>query len=148
MFCTCIAGDSKGCYLCNPRDFIKYKGCWYRKDDSIFERKEAEKMPKDCGCGERRMSSPAPTPADREYHVDVQLERLERNTEFLNDAINCLATKLIRILRPDAPVDKGNQAVSCPQTPLAEEIFKYNNAIENSIDYLRTIAERIEIDQK
>jgi hypothetical protein len=60
MFCTCIAGDSKGCYICKPNDFILHKGCWYRKDEKTMPSGFGGSVEKSCGCGVTR---PAPTSA-------------------------------------------------------------------------------------
>jgi len=109
-----------------------------------------------CTCGgqqdnkARNMFAPPPSakPIEREYQVDEQLARLERNTQFLVEAVDLINRKLCRILRPENPGDIGNATEQLPQTPLANELFNYNQAIETSIQNLNDITQRIEIDLK
>lgn len=140
-YCTCLK-DSKGCYICKPNDFILYMGCWYRKDES---------MPKDCGCGERKMSSPVSSPPavkEREYQIDEQLERLERNANQLTESIELLYNKLSRIMKSEPIADTKNEARLTPTTPLASELYDYNTTIERGIYNINEIYHRIEMECK
>lgn len=142
-YCFCIVG-SYGCPDCSPKNWVKIKDVWYRKD-------QVKMVQKDCGCGERRMNfdtPPSAKPVDRQYQIDEELGRLERNTHMLAEVVDFLNKKLCRVLKPESPTDGGNHAVMTPQTPLAAELLQYNGSIEIAIQNLKDIIERIEIDLK
>lgn len=89
--------------------------------------------------------SPKP---DREFQIDEQLARLERNINFLGESISNIAMRLNRILLPERPTEGKNETVLSPQTPLAQELSSYNNTIETCVQNLKDITERIEINER
>jgi hypothetical protein len=146
--CTCSRDAIIGCYICKPKNWVL--------DGNVWKRKEEKKMTV-CTCGggqdiktRGNMFAPPPSakPVEKEYQVDEQLARLERNTQFLAEAVELINRKLCRVLRPESPTDSGNATMSLPQTPLANELLNYNNSIEMSIQNLSDITSRIEIDLK
>jgi hypothetical protein len=98
-FCTCIAGDSKGCYICKPNDFILYKGCWYRKDENTMPGGLAGGG-RVCGCSDTS-TRPAPSnaPQRKISQIDEQLQIMDKNIKDLNEIVMNFGICINRILR-------------------------------------------------